>query len=317
MTSTPLLEARGLTKRFDQFFAVQEVDLAVRPGEVLALLGPNGAGKTTTIRMLASILRPSAGWAKVAGFDVVRDAVEVRRRVGLLTEHHGLYTRMRAEEYLVFFGRTYGLDPREIRRRAGDLLETYGLSEVRTRRLGEYSKGMRQKLALVRCLLHDPAVLLLDEPTSAMDPASARQVRTGIQALRSDDRSVVVCTHNLAEAEMLADQIAIIWRGRIRACDTSARLKQAFLGDPAQELRLAVPLPDHLGFLPPGARLIARGQDMIRYTTQNPDQTNPELLRRLAESGIPVLTLSDVGRTLEDVYLRVVDEAAAEERRAA
>lgn len=317
MTPPPLLETRSLTKRFDQFLAVQEVDLVVHPGEVLALLGPNGAGKTTTIRMLASILRPSAGWAKVAGFDVVQDAVEVRRRVGLLTEHHGLYTRMRAEEYLVFFGRTYGLDARDIRRRAGELLETYGLSEVRTRRLGEYSKGMRQKLALVRCLLHDPAVLLLDEPTSAMDPASARQVRIGIQALRSDDRSVIVCTHNLAEAELLADQIAIIWRGRIRACDTSARLKQAFLGDPAQELRLAVPLPEDLGFLPPGARLVARGQDMIRYTTQNPVETNPALLRRLADAGIPVLSLSDVGRTLEDVYLRVVDEALGEERRAA
>ena len=317
MTPPPLLEARGLTKRFDQFLAVQEVDLAVRSGEVLALLGPNGAGKTTTIRMLASILRPSAGWAKVAGFDVVQDAVEVRRRVGLLTEHHGLYTRMRAEEYLVFFGRTYGLDARDIRRRAGELLETYGLSEVRTRRLGEYSKGMRQKLALVRCLLHDPAVLLLDEPTSAMDPASARQVRAGIQALRSDDRSVIVCTHNLAEAELLADQIAIIWRGRIRACDTPARLKQAFLGDPAQELRLAVPLPEDLRFLPPGARLVARGLDMIRYTTQNPVETNPALLRRLADAGIPVLSLSDVGRTLEEVYLRVVDEAAEEERRAA
>jgi ABC-2 type transport system ATP-binding protein len=317
MTPPPLLEARGLTKRFDQFLAVQEVDLAVHPGEVLALLGPNGAGKTTTIRMLASILRPSAGWAKVAGFDVVQDAVEVRRRVGLLTEHHGLYTRMKAEEYLVFFGRTYGLEARDIRRRAGELLETYGLSEVRTRRLGEYSKGMRQKLALVRCLLHDPAVLLLDEPTSAMDPASARQVRTGIQTLRTHDRSVIVCTHNLAEAEMLADQIAIIWRGRIRACDTSARLKQAFLGDPAQELRLAVPLPDDLGFLPPEARPLARGRDWIRYSTPNPQQTNPALLRSLAESGIPALTLSDVGRTLEDVYLRVVDEAAGEERRAA
>lgn len=317
MTPAPLLEAHGLTKRFDEFLAVHGVDLAVRPGEVLALLGPNGAGKTTTIRMLASILRPSAGWAKVAGFDVVQDAVEVRRRVGLLTEHHGLYTRMRAQEYLVFFGRTYGLAGNEIRRRAGELLDTYGLSEVLGRRLGEYSKGMRQKLALVRCLLHDPAVLLLDEPTSAMDPASARQVRTGIQGLRSDDRSVIVCTHNLAEAEMLADQIAIIWRGRIRACDTSARLKQAFLGDPAQELRLAVPLPEDLGFLPPEARLVARGPDMIRYTTRDPQRTNPALLRRLAEAGIPVLTLSDVGRTLEDVYLRVVDEAADEERRAA
>ncbi|MGH2626069.1 MAG: ATP-binding cassette domain-containing protein, partial [Anaerolineales bacterium] len=206
---------------------------------------------------------------------------------------------------------------RALQLRAGELLETYGLSEVRTRRLGEYSKGMRQKLALVRCLLHDPSVLLLDEPTSAMDPSSARQVRTGIQALRSDDRSVLVCTHNLAEAEMLADQIAIIWRGRIRACDTSARLKQTFLGDPAQELRLAAPLPEGLGFLPPEARLIGRGRDWIRYTTPSPEQTNPALLWRLAESGLPTLSLSDVGRTLEDVYLRVVDQAAGEERQAA
>ena len=317
MRASPLLQSRNLTKRFETLTAVEDVSLTVRAGEVLALLGPNGAGKTTTIRMLASILRPTSGWAKIAGYDVLRDAVEVRRRVGLLTEHHGLYARMRPEEYLEFFGRTYGLDAQAVRRRAGELLEVYGLGSARSQRLGEFSKGMRQKLALVRCLLHDPAVLLLDEPTSAMDPSSARQVRSGIQSLRSRDRAVLVCTHNLVEAEFLADQIAIIWRGRIRASDTAPRLKERYLGSPTFELRTSVPLPVSLGWLPREAVMVSRGRDRVRYTTPSPERTNPTVLRSLARAKLPVLTLTEVGRTLEEVYLRVVEEAAQEDKVAA
>jgi ABC-2 type transport system ATP-binding protein len=295
-----------LQKRFGDFTAVRDVTLTVEPGEILALLGPNGAGKTTTIRMLASILRPTEGTATIAGYDVVREASKVRQTVGLLTEHHGLYTRMRAMEYLQFFGNIYGMSEATVAERAGALLKRYGLHDALQLRLGQYSKGMRQKLALVRALLHDPRVLLLDEPTSAMDPASAHMVRQGIAEMRADERAIVVCTHNLHEAEGLADRIAIISHGNIVAHDTPRRLKQLLMGDPIMELRLGVPLDGARKFLPPSLDLLEAGETWLRYRDSDPLHTNPLVLRSLLEAGIPVVTLAEVERSLEDVYLQVV-----------
>ncbi len=302
-----MIETRGLTKRFGSFLAVDGVSLTVQPGEVLALLGPNGAGKTTTVRMLTSILKPTAGWARVAGHDVAKDPAGVRASVGVLTEHHGLYYRMRAEEYLDFFGELYGL-PRAVRRdRAAQLLERFGMREAAGRRLGEYSKGMRQKLALIRALLHDPPVLLLDEPTSAMDPQSAKLVRDAITQLRSEKRAIILCTHNLTEAELLSDQIAVIRRGRIITQGSPAHLKLELLGLPELELRAAAPLNGIVEDLADVVEVIASGADWLRYRAADPVAVNPLILQRLAEQRIPVVTLAEVPRSLEDVYLRVVE----------
>jgi ABC-2 type transport system ATP-binding protein len=301
-----LIEARDLTKRFGDLDAVDGLSLRVSGGSILALLGPNGAGKTTTIRMLASILRPTSGEARIAGYDVLTQAADVRRNVGLLTEHHGLYTRMRGEDYLQFFGQIYGLDAEECRRRTRALLQQFGLWDARPLRLGEYSKGMRQKLALARALLHEPPVLLLDEPTSAMDPASAHLVRASIFHLRQPGRTIVVCTHNLVEAESLADEIAIIHHGRIVAQGTAQDLKRKYLGDPIMELRLATMLDGAVKFLPPGATELASGENWLRFRVSHPEKVNPTLLRSLSQAGVPVVTLSEVPRTLEDVYLQVV-----------
>jgi ABC-2 type transport system ATP-binding protein len=305
-----VIETRRLTKRFGSFTAVAEVSLQVNSGEVLVLLGPNGAGKTTTTRMLASILPPSGGEARVAGFDVVTQAAEVRRRIGLLTEHHGLYTRMRAGEYLAFFGSMYGLAEHEARRRGQDLLEQVGMPDVIHRRLGEFSKGMRQKLALVRALLHDPPVLLLDEPTSAMDPASARLVRDSILELRSSRRTLVVTTHNLAEAEQLADRLAIICQGAIAAQGSVQELKRLHAGPPIMELRAAGPLDGALRNFPADLKIVASGPDWVRYQAGAPAQANPRVLAAMAMAGVPVVTLSEVGRSLEAVYLNVVGSPA-------
>jgi ABC-2 type transport system ATP-binding protein len=300
-----LIKTDDLTKRFETLTAVEGVSLRIGAGEILVLLGPNGAGKTTTIRMLASILRPTRGRAEVAGFDTQIDPVSVRRSVGLLTEHHGLYTRMRAREYLQFFGRAYGMPEEAISRRIEELSARFGLREVMGRRLGEFSKGMRQKLTLIRALLHEPPVLLLDEPTSAMDPESARLVREGICRLRSAERAIVVCTHNLTEAELLADQIAIIQHGRVVAQGTPAALKQT-LGDPIMELRLGCTLDGALRHLPSDLKTLEVGRDWIRYRAARPEDLNPQVLAAMSSAGVPVVTLSEVGRTLEEVYLQVV-----------
>jgi ABC-2 type transport system ATP-binding protein len=304
-----MIELMGLTKRFDDFTAVDEVMLCVQPGEILALLGPNGAGKTTTVRMLAAILRPTAGEARVAGYSVTKQPQEVRRRVGVLTEHPGLYLRMRGGRYLDFFGRLMGVSAGERERRAKDLLARFGMAEAWNRRMGTYSKGMRQKMALVRAMLHDPPVLLLDEPTSAMDPHSAKLVRDSVIGLRHHRRAIVLCTHNLPEAEAIADRIAIIRRGKIIALGTPAELKERLLGAPLMELRLAQPTDGVVKLLSDLVDVQAHGADWVRYFTPDPHVMNPQLLALLASRGVGVVTLSEVGRSLEDVYLRVVEEA--------
>jgi ABC-2 type transport system ATP-binding protein len=289
------------------FTAVDHVNLEVSAGEILALLGPNGAGKTTTVRMLASILKPSEGWARVAGLDTVRNARRVRHAIGLLTEFPGLYLRMRADEYLAFFGQIQGLSGEQITRRTETLMERFGLAQARRQRLGEYSKGMRQKLALIRAMIHNPALLLLDEPTSAMDPQSAKLVRDAILDLKQDQHTILVCTHNLTEAELLADRIAIIRRGRIVALDTPARLKAKLLGPPLLEVRLAHALDGYLSELDDLVEVESWGNDWFRYRTPSPETTNPALLSRLTGLEARVLTLSEVPGSLEDVYLRIVE----------
>lgn len=324
-----MIEIEGLTKAFDALVAVDNITLTVRPGEVLALLGPNGAGKTTTVRMLSAILKPTAGRARVAGYDVATQGDDVRRNVGMLTEAPGLYSRMTGREYLDFFGQLREIPTLERHKRINELAEWFkiapttdprpagGHKHVLDRRLGEYSKGMAQKIALIRTLLHNPPVLLLDEPTSAMDPASARLVRDTIAQLRNDaHRAIILCTHNLPEAESLADHIAIIRQGRIVEQDATPALKARLLGPPLMEIRLAK--SSHNGIVGLIERTIAGsgahvqdvGDNWVRYSTPDPAVTNPAVLQTLAISGVAVMTLSEVTQSLEAVYLRAVEETA-------
>jgi ABC-2 type transport system ATP-binding protein len=301
-----MILTEDLGKRFDEFQAVDSVNLNIRSGEVLALLGPNGAGKTTTVRMLASVLAPTSGRAIVAGFDVVRQPAEVRARVGVLTENHGLYDRMPAGEYLDFFGQIYRLKPQQRTQEIQRLMGHFGLGDRLNQRIGEFSKGMRQKLSLARALLHNPPVLLLDEPTSAMDPESSRLVRDAILTLRSEDRTIVICTHNLAEAEELADKIAIIRHGKIIAQGTSASLKAEMLGPAEFEIRLAIQLNGHSLGLPAFVERTASGPNWIRFRTQDPDRNNPLVLKALIEQDLPVVSLQAVPHSLEEVYLQAI-----------
>ena len=308
-----VIETQDLTKHFGDFVAVEGVNLTVKAGEVLALLGPNGAGKTTTVRMLTSVLRPSRGRAWVAGFDVIHQPEKVRASVGVLTENHGLYNRMPAEEYLDFYGQLYNLDPRTRKERIDKLLSDFNLIEAKKRRIGEFSKGMRQKLALARALLHNPPVLLLDEPTSAMDPESARLVRDSIAELRSAERAIVLCTHNLSEAEELADRIAIIRAGKIIAHGSPEDLKQRFLGPPEYEVRLAEARAGGEIELPPGTILTGRGADWMRFCHPAGLDANTHVLRALLAQGLAVVSLQEVPRSLEQVYLQVMSQANGQE----
>ena len=304
-----MIEAHELTKVFDGFEAVLNVSLDIPAGSVLAVLGPNGAGKTTTVRMLTSILEPTSGWAKIDGHSVLTEPELVRSKVGVLTEQHGLYERMKAIEYLDFFGRIYRMSASDRKSRSLQLMERFDLTFALEKRLGDYSKGMKQKLALVRAMLHNPPVLLLDEPTSAMDPLSAKQVRDAIVELQRDEqRTFLITTHNLLEAQSLANKIAIIRSGRIIAQGSMDELAREFVGEPVMELRVAGimnGLAKDIGDL---VTVTEAGRDWLRYRVAEPQVTNPALLRKVAGLGVDVVTLAPITRTLEDIYLQVVKE---------
>jgi ABC-2 type transport system ATP-binding protein len=303
-----MIVTEDLSKEFEEFIAVDGVNLKVRAGEVLALLGPNGSGKTTTVRMLTSILEPTRGRARVAGYDVVQQADQVRASVGVLTEHHGLYSRMPAAEYLDFFGQLYGIDQASRQKRADDMLERFGLAPFKKRAVGKFSRGMQQKLSLARTLLHEPPVLLLDEPTSAMDPESARLVRDAIQVLRSSDRAIILCTHNLSEAEELADKIAIIRYGKIIAQGTPEELRQRLLGPAVFEVRFGFSAITDQISLPGDLQISARGENWLRYRSSYPEIDNPLILQHLLNEGVKVMGLEEVPRSLEQIYLQVMNE---------
>jgi ABC-2 type transport system ATP-binding protein len=275
----------------------------------MALLGQNGAGKTTTVRMLTALLGPTRGWARVAGYDVMKDPHDVRANVGVLTEQHGLYMRMTGQEYLDFFGKVYGLDAETRKKRNKYLLDYFGLAEAAKKRSGEYSKGMKQKLALARALIHDPSVLLLDEPTSAMDPESAQLVRNEIARLRSSKRTIIICTHNLAEAEALADTIAIIYRGKILLNGSLEDLKRRVLGPVEYEARFSEPFDAGPLMLPEGVELASQSATSMRFRVEAPLVVNPKIVHELTSRQAPLVSFQEVSRKLEQVYLKTMADA--------
>ena len=308
-----MIETHDLSKQFHDFMAVDGVDLSVQSGQILALLGQNGAGKTTTVRMLTALLNPTRGWARVAGYDVVKHGHDVRASVGVLTEQHGLYMRMTAIEYLDFFGQVYSLSTETRKSRSDHLLQYFGLTEAAHRRIGEYSKGMRQKLALARAMMHDPGVLLLDEPTSAMDPESARLVRDEIAHLKSSKRTIVICSHNLTEAEALADKIAIIYRGRILMQGTLDELKQSVLGTPEYEIKFSETWDSSGLELPNDVDMLSRTATSLKVRVKRPQESNPLILKALSAKSASVMAFQEEPRSLEQVYLKVMADAKGRE----
>src|SRR6266704_4137902 len=236
-----MIEAHALTRRFGTFTAVSQLSLSVPAGSVLALLGPNGAGKTTTVRMLAGLLAPTEGEATVAGYDIRHEPDAVRACVGLMTDVPCLFEQMTVPAYLEFFGNIYGMSSAERFRRINELVELFELTEYGRKKMVGFSKGMKQKVALARALLHEPAVLFLDEPTSGLDPLAARTVRELIVGLKHSNRSIILCTHDLDEAERLADRVAILAHGRVVASDSAAALRANASHETLVQILLAAP----------------------------------------------------------------------------
>jgi ABC-2 type transport system ATP-binding protein len=302
-----MIRTHDLTRRFDGVTAVDRLTLDVPAGEVFGFLGPNGAGKTTTIRMLACLIGPSDGEAEVAGRSIRRQAADVRRRVGILTESPGLYDQLSAERNLAFFAALYEVDP------AAEAIERYlrllGLWERRHELAGTLSKGMRQKLAIARALLHEPQVLFLDEPTSGLDPEAAHLVREFIQALRREGRTIFLCTHNLDEADRLCDRIGVFHQ-HLLALDTPAALRRQLYGRViVVHLRSLDPgWAEMIGRLP-AVRSVQTVERKLLVTLDDPEAHNPDVVRALVKAGADIQFVGEMRRTLEDVYLRLVESA--------
>jgi ABC-2 type transport system ATP-binding protein len=308
-TSEPAiaLRAEGLGRRFGERWAVRGIDLEVHQGEVLGLLGPNGAGKTTTVRLLTALIEPTEGTAAVDGFDVRTQPDEVRARVGILTETPGLYDKLSASTNLDFFGRLYGLDAGVRAERIERYLRLFGLWERRDEVTGTFSKGMKQKLAIGRALLHDPAVVFLDEPTAALDPEAAFIVREAIEELRKVGRTIVLATHNLDEADRLCDRIAFVRAGFVRV-DTPAGLRGS-LGTRGLAIRLASsPSPGALTALRglKGVGAVDAVDGVLRIAAPDPESTAPGIVRALVAAGGDIVEVRVERTSLEEIYFDVM-----------
>jgi ABC-2 type transport system ATP-binding protein len=310
-----MIVTEALTKRFPgpkngaPITAVESLDLGVREGEVFGFLGPNGAGKTTTVRMLTCLIGPTSGRASVNGLTVGRDDQAIRRCVGILTETPGMYDRLSAEKNLTIFARLYGVPdvPGQVQR----YLRLLGLWERRADEVGSFSKGMRQKLAIARALLHEPKVLFLDEPTSGLDPEAAKLVRDFIAELRTQGRTIFLCTHNLDEADRLCDRIGI-FRTRLVTVDSPANLRRRLYG------RKVV---FHLKRLEPAWMDLVRAFPFVKEAQavdaklvvglDNPEEGNPALVRALVEAGAEVQFVGELRYSLEDIYLQLIQDTGA------
>lgn len=297
------IHVQGLAKRFGARTAVEGLTFDVRPGEVFGLLGPNGAGKTTTVRMLTGLLQPSEGEASVWGHEVRTQGEALRRTVGLLTEQPGLYDRLTARENLRFFMKLHELDEAAAWPRVQAYLQRFGLAGREDEAVGSYSKGMRQKLAIVRTLVHDPKVIFLDEPTSGLDPESARTVRDAVAELASEGRTIVLCSHNLAEVERLCERVAII-QGRLLAMAPLGELRRA---GQALDIRVegdAARLLPELAKLPFAPNVLTEG-DRLKVMLSDDAQV-PDVVACLVGAGARVHSVVPSHRPLEEVYLELI-----------
>ena len=305
-----MIESIGLGKRFRSLTAVHDLSFTVGDGEIFGLLGPNGAGKTTTVRMLAGLIAPSSGAARINGHELGGGSQRIRAMTGILTEAPGLHDKLTARQNLAYYGRLYGLRGADLRRAVDRYLGVVGLPDAGDRRVAGFSKGMRQKVAIARALLHEPEVIYLDEPTSGLDPSAAKLVRDFVATLRDAGRSIVVCTHNLDEAERLCDRIGIM-SGTLLQVDTPARLRRRTGSATVRIELVGARRPDSFLDLLAGLRFVVGARadgDALFVEVGDPRGDNPELVRALVEAGARVVHVTEESISLERVYLDLVGE---------
>ncbi|HZT89044.1 MAG TPA: ABC transporter ATP-binding protein [Stellaceae bacterium] len=308
MPDEVVIRAEGLTKRYGSTVAVDHVDLEVRAGEIVGILGPNGSGKTTTILMLLGLTEPSAGRAEVAGFDPLRDPLEVKRRVGYLPDSVGFYDSLSARDNLAYTGRLAGLSRREIDARFGAAMARVGLPDVARARVGTFSRGMRQRLGLAEILMKEPSVAILDEPTAALDPHSTHEFLDMIRGLKADGTAVLLSSHHLDQVQSVCDRVALFNLGRIALSGTVTDLASEILGSGHVidvEARGAG-VRERLMAVPGVVRVRPIGADLYRVDCQG--DLRAEIARHLSPE-VDLLGIRFAAPSLDEVYTRYFDEA--------
>ena len=306
-----MIQVNQLTKRYARHEAVRSISFSVARGEIVGFLGPNGAGKTTTLRMLTGYLPPTSGTATIAGFDIFRQSIEARRKIGYMPENVPLYEDMRVKEYLKFRAQLKGLGSSDTRRRVGDVIDTCGLASVRRKMIKTLSKGYRQRVGLADALVHDPELLILDEPTNGLDPNQIRQIRELIRQL-AQSHTVLISTHILSEVEMICNRVIIIDGGEIKAADTPANL----IGQMRAAGRIQVEIQSD----PEVAAAALNRLDKVKKVTPEPLDDNwtrytvwvdssadprEQIAQLAAQYGWPLRSLFHHVATLEDVFVEL------------
>jgi ABC-2 type transport system ATP-binding protein len=308
-----VISASMLSRSFDGIPAVETVSFEIPEGSLFTLLGPNGAGKTTTVRLLLGLIAPDSGTATVAGYQLGQSNNALRSVCGLLTETPGFYDRMSAWENLIFFSQLYRIDQTVREQRIEHHLRTMNLWERRNDLVGTFSKGMKQKLAIIRAVFHEPKVIFMDEPTAGLDPEASVMVREMISKLKGEGRTIVVCTHNLDEAQRLADIVGIINR-RLLVCDTLTNLRSGARLTTLIEIELSAPLGDRqlTAMKLPFVKGVDSKDGKYVFEVENPSINTPNLLRALVESDAQVYAVRPQTRDLETIYLQCVSEGGVD-----
>jgi len=302
-----------LSKDFGKIRAVDSLSFNVPNGKVFAILGPNGAGKTTTLRILACIISPSSGDAYVAGASITKQPRKIRMITGIVTENPALYERLTAEENLEFFARAYGVnDPLERKRRIRMMMEDFDLWERRNDRVGTFSKGMKQKLSFIRAMIHQPQVILLDEPTSSLDPLSSHLVRDYMIKMKRDGKTVILSTHRLEDVEKVADMVMLMSKGRALAFGSPAQLIEESNSKKAEiEVKnFEKKFENVIESIATVKEVVSQAESyLIKIEVDDFNTDIPQIVRKLAIEGADILSVRGDSRNLEEVYLRLIGDS--------
>jgi len=305
-----MIEAKGLTKYFDSFKAIEDITFTIEKGEIVGFIGPNGSGKTTTMRILTCFMPPTKGTARIAGYDIIEDSLKVRSHIGYMPEGAPLYTNLPVETYLEFVAEVKGMDKSIRKKRIAEVMEVCGISHVSKRFIEHLSKGYRQRVCLAQAILNDPDVLILDEPTIGLDPKQVVEVRTLIKQL-AGQRTVMLSSHILSEVSMICDRVIIINKGRLIAKDTISELSKKAQKEAELILKVKAPedkLKKMLKEMGIQIRSIEKDSDVYTYTLSSKRDVREELAQKIIQNGWKLIEITLKGMTLEEIYMKLIRE---------
>ncbi|MGF9976399.1 ABC transporter ATP-binding protein [Viridibacillus arvi] len=309
-----MIEIKGLTKKYGSFYALQGLDLSIGEGTVFGFVGANGAGKSTTFSILSTLLQPTAGDAWIDGKSVTKHAEEIRKLIGYMPDFFGVYDQLKADEYLDFFGSSYGIPAAERKKLIPQLLELVNLTHKRYEYVDVLSRGMKQRLCLARTLIHDPKVLILDEPASGLDPRARIEMRDILKQLKSMGKTILISSHILPELAEMCDEIGVIDNGKLIAHGSVSTIQTQLQGEKVLTVKLQDGLEKAISFFEenPFITGIETGEQQLSFRYRGSDEEQKELLKKAVLANIPILSFAEEEKDLEDVFMAItkgVDEA--------